>query len=156
MISQVKLILLCNANRLARGGLDESCHDLLVFGWGDPNRSDRHYRTRSIRKFFQAAPNHHIGRLFCRRVLAPLLPASDDANRDRVCRLVGIGDRPDNGCCLGLGQAGAGPSSTYWNDPHYGRRDRNQCIFKIGGDGRIGDVCRFSRADVLSGKINVR
>ena len=131
-------------------GLDESCHDLLVFGWGDPNRSDRHYRTGGIQRSFKASPEHYIGRLFRRRVLASLLPASDDANRDRVCRLVGIGDCPDNGCCLGLGQAGAGPSSTYWNGPHHGRRHRNQCIFKI------GDARRFPRANMLSGKINVR
>src|SRR5680860_1831806 len=76
-------------------GLDESCHDLLVFGWGDLNRSDRYYRAGSIHEFFKASPEHHIDLLFRRRVLASLLPASDDANRDRVCRLVGIGDRPD-------------------------------------------------------------
>ena len=133
-------------------GLDEPCHDLPVFGWGDPNRSDRYYRTGSIQKSFKASSEHHIDLVdlgFRRRVLASLLPASDDANRDRVCRLVGIGDCSDNGCCLGLGQAGAGPSSTYWNDPHHGRRDRNQCIFKI------GDTRRVPRAELLSGKINV-
>jgi hypothetical protein len=133
-------------------GLDESCHDLLVFGWGDPNRSDRDYRTGSVQKSFKASPEHHIGLLFRRRVLASLLSASDDANRDRVCDLVGIGDCPDNGCCLGLGQAGARPSSPYWNGPHHGRRDRNQRIFEIGGVSHV----RYPRADMLSGKINVR
>ena len=83
--------------------IDECCSDLLVFSRGDPDRSDRHYRTRSIPRSLRAVPQYHIGRLFRRRVLASRISTSDDANRHRVCHLVGIGDCPDHGCCLGLG-----------------------------------------------------
>ena len=106
-------------------GLDESCHNLLVFGWVDPNRSNCHNRAGSIRKLFKAIRQLHIGLMFRSRVLATLLPAQDDANRGRVRRLVWLEYRPCDGCCLGLDEAGAGPPSTFWNGLDNGGRRRD-------------------------------
>ena len=43
----------------------------------------------------------------------------------------GLGNRPDNGCCLGLGKAAAGRTSTHWHHPNYFRCDRNECVLEI-------------------------
>lgn len=106
-------------------GLDESCHNLLMLGWVDPNRSNCHHRAGSVRKLFKAACQFHIDLMFRSRVLATLLPAQDDANRNRVRPLVGLEYRPRDGCRLGLDEAGARPSSAFRNGLDNGRRRRD-------------------------------
>src|SRR6476660_9111664 len=64
-------------------------------------------------------------------LLAALVPPSRDADKDRVCHLVGIGYRVHNGCCLGLVEAGARPFGTHWLGAHCGRRDREERILEI-------------------------
>ena len=96
-----------------------------MFGWVDPNRSNSHNRAGSLRKLLKATRQLHIGLMFRRRVLATLLPASNNANRGRVRRLVGVEYRPCDCCCLGLDKAGAGPPSAFWNGLGNGRRRRD-------------------------------
>jgi hypothetical protein len=57
------------------------------------------------------------------------------------------------GYCLGLGQADTGSSGAHRNGPDNGGRDRDQCVFEVGG-GR-GTVGRLARAGVLGGKITI-
>jgi hypothetical protein len=106
-------------------GLDESCHNLLMFGWVDPNRSNCHNRAGSVRKLLKTTRQLRIGPMFRSRVLAALLPAQDYANRDRVRPLVWLEYRPCDGCCLGLDEAGARLTSAFWNGLDNGRRRRD-------------------------------
>ena len=107
------------------GGPNEPCHKLFVFGWVDLNRSNSHNRAGSVRKLFKATRDRHIDHLFRSRVLAALVPASNNANRHRLRCLVGVEYGPCHGCCLGLNQAGAGSSSAFRNDLDSGRRRRD-------------------------------
>jgi hypothetical protein len=82
---------------IGSGAAVESCHNLSVFGWGHPNRSNRHNRAGSVRELFKASRQFHIRLVFRSRFLATLLPAPNDANRHRVRRLVRVKHRSGDG-----------------------------------------------------------
>lgn len=96
-------------------GLNESCYDLFVFGRIGSNRSYRHHRPSCVRELLKAASQRRIGSVFRCRILAAVLPTSDNADRRRLRPLVGVEYCSGDGHGLVLEQAGAGPSRAFWN-----------------------------------------
>jgi hypothetical protein len=82
---------------IGSGAAVESCHNLSLFGWGDPNRGNRHNRAGHVRELFKTTRQFHIRLVFRSRILAALLPAPNNANRHCVRLLVGVEHRIGDG-----------------------------------------------------------
>ena len=79
------------------GAAVESCHNLSLFSWSDPNRGNRHNRVGSVRELFKTTRQFHIPLVFRSRILAALLPAPNNANRHCLRLLVGVEHRIGDG-----------------------------------------------------------